>query len=90
MFGCKLKTIGQQISYMATATLSVIDTHKQTKSTSQLKTNLPKYFEETTANTTFPNKEQAIVQNTFNDIAPIEHIKALRNIHSNQEHNIFI
>lgn len=67
---------------MASATLSVTDTHKQTQSTSQLKSNTPKSFAETTANTTFPKKEQAIVLNTINDIAQIEYIKALGKITS--------
>ncbi|XP_026821225.1 uncharacterized protein LOC113559674 [Rhopalosiphum maidis] len=65
---------------MASATLSVTDTHKQTQSTSQLKTNLPTSLAETTANTTFPKKELAIILNTINDIAQIEYIKALEKI----------
>lgn len=65
---------------MAPATLSATDNHIQNQSTSQLKTNTPKSFAETTANTTFPKKEQAIVLNTINDIAQIEYIKALGKI----------
>lgn len=68
---------------MASATLSSMNTHKQTQSTSQLKTNnLPKSFAETTANIIFPKQEQAIVRNTINDIAQIEYIKALGKITS--------
>lgn len=68
---------------MASATFSSMDTYKQTQFTSQLKTNnLPKSFAETTANTIFPKKEQAIVLNTINDIAQIEYIKAIGKITS--------
>lgn len=67
---------------MATATLSVTDTHTQSQPTTQLKTNKPKSFAETTAITIFPKKDQAIVLNTINDIAQIEYIKALGKITS--------
>jgi len=67
---------------MALATLSDTDTLKPTQSTSQLKTNLPKSFAETTANTLFLKKDQAIVLNTINDSAQIEYIKALGKITS--------
>lgn len=53
---------------------------QNTQSTSQLKT-----FAETTANTQFPKKEQAIVLNTINDIPQLEYIKALGKITSTKK-----
>lgn len=53
---------------------------QNTQSTPQLKT-----FAETTANTKFPKKEQAIVLNTINDIPQIEYIKALGKITSTKK-----
>jgi len=66
---------------IATAILSIMNSQEQnTQSTSQLKT-----FAETTANTQFPKKEQAIVLNTINDIPQLEYIKALGKITSTKK-----
>jgi len=45
-----------------------------------LKTNNTKTFAETTANTTFPKKDQAIILNTINEIPQIEYVKAFSKI----------
>jgi hypothetical protein len=44
------------------------------------KTNNTKTFAETTTNTTFPKKEQAIIVNTINDKPQIEYVKAFSKI----------
>jgi len=50
-----------------TIIISIMNSQEQNKqSTSQLKT-----FAETTANTKFPKREQAVVLNTINDILQI-------------------
>ncbi|KAF0762411.1 DNA replication licensing factor MCM4-like [Aphis craccivora] len=46
------------------------------------KSNNTKTFAETTANTTFPKKEQAIILNTINEIPQIEYVKAFSKISS--------
>jgi len=71
---------------IATAILLIMNSQSQnTQSTSQLKT-----FAETTANTQFPKKKQAIVLNTINDIPQLEYIKALGKITSTKKNIVCI
>lgn len=50
------------------------------QSSPQVKTNNSKTFAETTANTMFPKKEQAVILNTINEIPQIEYVKAFSKI----------
>lgn len=49
-------------------------------SSSQPKPNYTKTFAETTPNTMFPKKEQAIIINTISEIPQIEYVKAFSKI----------
>jgi len=57
-----------------------LDQNNPISTTSQPKSNVLKTFAETTANSLFPKKDQAIVFNTIEDVPQIEYIKAFSQI----------
>uniref|UniRef100_A0A2H8TRV8 Transposon TX1 uncharacterized protein n=1 Tax=Melanaphis sacchari TaxID=742174 RepID=A0A2H8TRV8_9HEMI len=60
--------------------LSNMNNQELSQTSSLSKTSNTKTFAETTANTTFPKKEQAIILNTINEIPQIEYVKAFSKI----------